>query len=169
MIDNHHKHNVWSEFGGAPVLDNHHRHDVWSEFGGAPVFESRPHKRRPIHPKDVTSSQKTFPNLHTRNPPQEYLGYEQFGSKVGRSVVSWFKKAASKTGRSLFFRLRKCTKAVGPLFLKIKKTHETGRSYSKQMRPVRLNVFDGVNSPSPAPPPTCALHVHVQVLQKESI
>ena len=83
---------------------------------------------------------------------------------VGRCFLN-SRKPRSKPVGLRFLESRKRTKAVGPRFLKIKKPHESGRSVCLKMRPVRVNVLYGFNTPAPALPPTCALHVHVHVLQ----
>ena len=59
---------------------------------------------------------------------QWYLGYEHSGSRVGRSVFSQFKKAASEIDR--------------PPFFDIEKTHESGRSpFSSNQENARKRSF----------------------------
>ena len=59
---------------------------------------------------------------------------------VGRCFLNLRTPRAKPVGLR-FLKLRKHTKAVGPRLLKIKGTHESGRSVLFNMSPVRVNVL----------------------------
>ena len=80
--------------------------------------------------------------MDTRRPRVTYRDTSDKNTQARESVGRCFlnsRKVRAKPVGLRFLRLRKCTKAVGPRFIKIKKRHESGQS--KSVRPVRANVL----------------------------
>jgi len=71
---------------------------------------------------------------------QGYLGNTPARGSVGRCFLN-LRKPRAKPISLHFLKLRKSTKAVGPRFLRVEKTHENGQLVFLEMMPVPVNVL----------------------------
>ena len=121
----------------APVVPRRPRIRVWEQKQSI-----RPQEKPCMWSKATPTGDEPYRGTSAKNTPAR--------GSVGRCFLNLRNPRATPVGLR-FLESRKCTKTVGPLFLKIKRTHESGWSGFLKMRPVRVTVrvefFKGTRFP----------------------